>query len=93
MDYVPNSVMKSAADVFGHITSNLVNLSFAEGLFSTSFKAGQVATLLKKPGPSMENMSNYRPFTNLNTIGKILERLAMKQIRRHVENSPNLGPL
>ena len=41
----------------------------------------------------MENMSKYRPITNLNTIGMILERLAMKQMRHHMENSPNLGPL
>ena len=36
--------------------------------------------------------ANYRPITNLSTIGKILERLAMKQMRSHMEDSPNLDP-
>ena len=38
-------------------------------------------------------MSNFRPITNLNTIGKILEHLAMKQLRQHSDHSPNLGHL
>ena len=36
-------------------------------------------------------MANYRTITNLNTMGKILERLAQKQLRRHIEQSPNVG--
>ena len=57
------------------------------------FKFGQIRQLLKKPGASTSDMSNFRPITNLNTIGKILERLAMKQLRRHSDQSPNLGHL
>ena len=59
MDYVSTTVLKSAADVFEHQIANLANPSFAEGTFPSSFKIGQVTPLLKKPGASMENMSNY----------------------------------
>ena len=38
-------------------------------------------------------MSNYRPIANFNTIGKTLERLAMNQLRRHLESTPNGAPL
>ena len=82
MDYVPNMVLRSAANVFGHLIANLANLSFAYGVFPSSFKVSQVTPLLKKPGASMENMSNYRPITYLKVIGKIPERLAMEQMRR-----------
>ena len=36
-------------------------------------------------------MANYCPITNLNTIGKILERLAQNQLRRNIEKSSNMG--
>ena len=72
MDYVATTVLKSTADVIGHQIANLTNLSFAEGVFPSSFKVGQVTPHLKKPGASTEDMSNYRTITNLNTIGRIL---------------------
>ena len=36
-------------------------------------------------------MANYRPITNLNTIGTVLERLVQRQRHGHVEGSPNIG--
>ena len=93
MDYVSNTFLKSAVDVFGHLIANLANLAFTEGVFPSAFKVGQVMLLLKKPGASTKDMWNYRPIANLNTIGNILERLAMEQMRRHMENSPKIGPL
>ena len=45
----------------------------------------------KKPGADTVDMSNYRPITNLNTTGKILERLTQKQLRRYIEQSPNVS--
>jgi hypothetical protein len=38
-------------------------------------------------------LANYRPITNLNTIGKILERLAKNQLQEHLRLSPNLNTL
>ena len=38
-------------------------------------------------------MSNYRAITNLNTIGKLLERLAQAQLRKHIKSSTNVAPL
>ena len=49
--------------------------------------------LLKKSDAITKDMVNYRPITNLNTIDKIRESLAMEQMRRHMDNLPNLDPL
>ena len=62
-------------------------------MFSDVFKFGQVAPLLKTPGTDDKNVVNFRPITNLNTIGKILEHLAQDQICRHIQSAPNFGPL
>lgn len=58
--------------IFGPIIARLVNLSFIEGTFSEMFRVGQAAIpLLKKPSADTNDMPNFRPITNLNTIGKI----------------------
>ena len=84
-------MLKSCADVFGPLITRLANTSFREGIFPDIFKIGQVTPLLKKPGADIVDMANYRPITNLNIRRKILERLAQKQLRRYIEQSPNVG--
>ena len=97
--YIPIVILKDCSDVFGPIIAKLANLSFTEGKFPEMFKIGQVMPLLKKPGVDIDDMSNYRPVTNLNTIGKLLERLAQAQLRKKsskvqpIESSTNAAPL
>ena len=79
---------KSCADVFGPLLVNLVNTSFREGTIPDLFNVRQVTPILKKLDADTEDMSNYRQITNLNTIETILERLAQKQLRRRIEQSP-----
>jgi hypothetical protein len=38
-------------------------------------------------------LTNYRPVTNLNTTGKILERLSKNQLQEHLRLSPNLNTI
>jgi len=56
-----------------------------------NFQTGQNTPLLKKPGADTKDPVNYRPITNLNTISKILERLANKQLQEHLPLSPNFN--
>ena len=48
-----------------------------------------VRPLLKKEGLDRNATCNYRPISNLNTLSKVLERLALVQIRQHLITSPN----
>ena len=65
------------------LLTNLANLSFNEGIFPDMFKLGQITPLLKSKGLSPDKAANYRPVTNLNTIGKILERLYLTRLKKH----------
>ena len=91
VDFVPTFLLKQCSDVFATLICRLANLSFSEGVFPDIFKVGQVTPLLKKPGAATNDPANYRPITNSNTIGKILERLAQRRIREHLSLSPNHG--
>ena len=46
---------------------------------------------LKKPGLDIEELSNYRPISNLTTFSKVLERLALSRLRPHLLQSPNFS--
>jgi len=73
------------------LIATLANLSFSEGSFPTSLKQAHVTPLLKKPGLSTDDPSNYRPISNLNYISKVLERLFLPRFQSHVTNCPNFN--
>src|SRR5206468_2388293 len=51
--------------------------SFLEASFSTSFKDAVVHPVLKKHDLPHENLSIYRPISNINFLSKILERIIL----------------
>ena len=89
LDIVPTSLLKSCSDVFAVVIARLANLSFRDGRFPTCFKLAEVLPLLKKSGANQADPSNFRPISNLSTISKVLERLALGQLRPHLLSSPN----
>lgn len=46
---------------------------------------------MKKKDLDPNSPSNYRPISKLNTISKLLERLAMTRLRNHIEQSPGFS--
>jgi len=93
MDFVPTSVLKTCKRVFAPLIARLANLSFQEGRFPNRFKQAQVTPLLKHEGDDVSNPANYRPISNLNTISKVIERLALARLRQHITQSPNFNTL
>ena len=66
-------------------------MSFDEGCFPQSFKQAQITPLLKKEGLDSSDPASYRPISNLNTISKIIERLALTRLRQHITQSDNFS--
>lgn len=88
IDRIPTTVLKSCVDSFAPLIARLAALCFDEGTFPTRFKTASVTPLLKKKGLDNDNVANYRPISNLHTISKIVERLFMSRVIRHVEQAP-----
>ena len=78
-----------------HLTlQHLANLSFTQATFPSKFKLALISPLLKKkPGLPKSDLANFQKISNLNTIGKILERLALSRFLPHVSKSPSFSPL
>ena len=69
-------VYESAAPAVGAIT----NSSFDEGHFVATEKRGLIRPYLKKIGLDVNDLSNYRPVTNLTHLSKIIERAMLDQL-------------
>ena len=71
------------SDLLPHITS-IVNSSLTSGIFPESLKHARIVPLLKKQGLDTDELSNYRPISNLALLGKIIERMAVKQLQDYL---------
>ena len=75
----------------------MANLSFKEGCCPSGFQTAHILPLLKKPYMDNEVFANYRPISNLSTICKMVERLALirtlLRINPFMTFSPNFNPV
>ena len=85
--------MKLCTNIFVPLVTRLINLSFSEGCFPDKFKRAQVTPLLKKTELDENDPSNYRPISNLNTVGKVIERVCLARLLPHVASTGNFSPL
>ena len=94
VDRLPISVVKSCSVEFSAIiVAYIANISFQAGRFPSTWKAGQMALILKKPGLNTNDFKSFKPITNLTTLSKLLERLTLARLKPHVVTSPNYSPL
>lgn len=92
LDPIPTNLIKECLDVFSPLISNLVNSSLTTGLVPSELKLAAVFPVLKKPGSAAEDLSNYRPVSNLPFLAKVVERVVSAQVQEHVLQSKLLEP-
>ena len=93
VDLIPLRILKASSSVFAVLICRLANLTFETGVFPSQFKIAEVKPLLKNPDLDPTDHASYRPISNLNSIGKILEKLVHARISTHLLNSPNFSDL
>jgi hypothetical protein len=62
------------------IITNIVNKSLSSGKFPENLKPAIVRPLLKKSNLDIDDLSNYRPVSNIPYFGKIIEKSVCEQI-------------
>ena len=63
---------------------SIVEKSLQQKTMPSSLKQAVVKPLLKKSTLSKENLKNYRPVSNLPYIGKLIEKIAIQQMDKHL---------
>lgn len=80
LDPLPTQFLKQLIPVIGTPLLNLINTSLISGHVPLSFKVAVIKPILKKPNLDPNNLSNYRPISNLPFLSKILEKAVAKQL-------------
>jgi len=84
LDPIPTSLLKKCLPVLAPTITNIINLSLATGDFPSVFKQSFVTPLIKKPSLDKENLSNYRPISNLSFLSKLSERVVKRRLDQHL---------
>ena len=71
--------------------TNIVNLSLTTGQFHPTLKESIISPLLKKPTLDKEELSSYRPISNLSLISKIIERVVKSGLTDHLTSNSLLN--
>ena len=87
LDFIPTFLLKECAAFFAPTIAHMCNLSFGLGVFPSEYKIGCITPILKKVGLDPCEYSNYRPVTGLNTFSKIIEKVALVQLRPAIVGS------
>jgi hypothetical protein len=83
LDPLPTWLLKKVLHVLVDPITKIINLSLSSGAFPPKMKHALVTPLLKKPSLDPEELSNYRPVSNLSYISKLIERVVAAQIHEH----------
>ena len=84
LDPCPTALLKQTFGCHLNILLAIFNKSFEEGIFPSNLKKAQVTPLLKSLSMDKHILKNYRPISNLPTIGKFLERIGILRLVDHL---------
>ena len=90
-DPIPTWLLKECSSVLVPTITNIVNLSLTTGQFYPTLKESVISPLLKKPTLDKEELSSYRPITNLCLISKIIERVVKSRLTDHLTSNSLLN--
>ena len=79
---VPSKILKKMSFFYNQM-SEIINESFLNAAFPTAFKHGIVTTIFKSG--DIEEISNYRPITNLHFASKGIEKVIALQLKRFLD--------
>ena len=93
LDPVPTTLLKEILPCILPTLQCIVNRSLSTCEMPTCLKTAVVTPILKKSNMDAENLKSYRPVSNLPYLGKLIEKIAVKQIDNHLEQNDLLEPL
>jgi hypothetical protein len=91
LDVLPATLRRESADTCAPVLAHMANLSFSQCCFPVNIKMAQVLP----PGQDTQQMTSYRPISNLRTVSKVLERLVLnsRSLRPRLFELPCLSRL
>ena len=85
-DILPGKIIKENLELLLPVISNLVNLSLAQGSID-GLKLADIIPYLKGEGLDHNMLKNFRPVSNLQFVGKIIEKIVLSRLNDHLKNN------
>jgi hypothetical protein len=86
LDALPHWLMLESLPVLLPAITSIVNRSLTDGM-PQLYKLAIVTPLIKKRGAAQNEMSNYRPVSNLSFLSKVIERVVLTRLLQHIETN------
>ena len=87
LDPIPTSLTKECLSDLLPLITRIVNSSLGSGVVPPQFTQAVVTPTLKKPGLDPNDLKNFRPVSNLPFISKILEKVVLTQLQKHLSEN------
>ena len=91
LDPAPTTVVKKLVDLLLPAITLIINKSLTSGTVPTSMKRALVRPSLKQASLNPEELSSYRPVSNLSFLSKLVEKAANKRLDSHLEGNSLLS--
>lgn len=85
LDPLPVWLLKENINIFLPCISSIVNSSLNTGVFPSSLKEAVIVPLIKKPNLDRNDLSSYRPVSNVPFLSKIIEKAVLAQLKIHLD--------
>ena len=85
LDPLPTALLKLCLPELSATLLSIINHSLDIGVVPSHFKNARVTPVRKSRATSSDDVSNYRPISQLPFISKVLERVVSNRIRPHLE--------
>lgn len=86
VDLLPQTLYAEHITALIPVLVDLVNLSLASGNVD-GIKLAHIMPLIKSDASDPNNLKNYRPVSNLNFLGKLIERVVLKRLDSHLSKN------
>ena len=84
-DPLPARLFKECCEMLLPTITQIINNSLAAGVVPTSFKYALVTPIIKSATLDPDQLSNYRPISNLRFLSKVLERAVNCQLQVYLQ--------
>ena len=92
LDPLPSNIIKLCIQSIAPVITNITNAVIQQANMPAQLKHAVVRPLLKKVTLDKDALCNYRPVSNLPQLSKVIEKVILQRLTRHIEDESMFDP-
>ena len=87
LDPIPTCLLLDCVENVAPFITRIMNESLTKGIVPDCYKHAIIKPLLKKSSLNENDFNNFRPVSNLAFLSKLLEKLVLRQLSKHMKHN------